>query len=222
MGKTIVIGDVHGCLVELKELLAACEYQPGDDVVFVGDLVARGPDSLGVLELIRNIGARSVLGNHDHALLLLRKALHADVKPPVIISRSRLAVSLELRSDDWKFLETLPLFIRLPDYQAVVVHAGLVPGIPIENQDPYLLMNIRTVTPDGKGSEEKTDGVLWGTLWKGPETVIFGHHASRGLQKHPYAIGIDTGCVYGGRLTAYLLADRRFVSVEAKQIYSPK
>jgi hypothetical protein len=222
MGQTIVIGDVHGCIVELKELLEACGYRPGDDVIFVGDLVSRGPDSLGVLKLIRDIGARSVLGNHDHALLSLKKALEAGVKPPVVISRSRLAVSMELGRDDWKFLETLPLFLRLPAYQAVVVHAGLVPGIPIEKQDHYSLLNIRSVTPSGTGSERKTDGVLWGTLWKGPETVIFGHHASQGLQQHPYAIGLDTGCVYGGRLTAYLLAERQFVSVQAKQIYSPK
>ena len=103
-----------------------------------------------------------------------------------------------------------------------MVHAGLVPGIPIEKQDPYQLLNIRSVRDDGTGSEEMADGRLWGSIWQGPETVVFGHNARRGLQQYPYAIGIDTGCVYGGQLTACLLPDREIVSVRAKQSYAPK
>jgi hypothetical protein len=81
------------------------------------------------------------------------------------------------------------------------------------------LLNVRTIRPDGTGSRAPNDGVLWGSLWPGPETVVFGHHARAGLQEHPFAIGLDTGCVYGGRLTAYLLPERRFVSVPARRAY---
>jgi calcineurin-like phosphoesterase family protein len=84
MQRTIVIGDVHGCIEELRELLKKCEYCPDDEVVFVGDLVARGPDSLGVLALVRNLGARSVLGNHDHALLSWKIAIDSFQTPPAL------------------------------------------------------------------------------------------------------------------------------------------
>ncbi len=221
MRRTIVIGDVHGCIEELKELLEKCEYQSQDQVVFVGDLIARGPDSKGVIDFVRKIGARSVLGNHDHALLSWKKTVDSRVKPP-LLSRAHFALTDVLSDEDWAFLDSLPYFIRLPLHNTIVVHAGLLPGIALEKQEPHLLLNIRSVRPDGTGSDKKSDGPLWASLWQGPERVIFGHHASQGLQQHPYAIGLDTGCVYGGSLTACILPECRLVSVRAKRAYSPK
>jgi hypothetical protein len=71
---TIIIGDVHGCADELSELLGRVGPGAGDQVVFVGDLVARGPDSPGVLRLVRELGARAVRGNHEERLLAARAA----------------------------------------------------------------------------------------------------------------------------------------------------
>ena len=75
MSRTIVIGDVHGCSEELRSLLRACDHQASDKVVFVGDLVAKGPDSRGVLAIVRELSAQSVLGNHDARVLEHRQAL---------------------------------------------------------------------------------------------------------------------------------------------------
>ena len=70
MGKIIVVGDVHGCLVELEELLNSCAYRPGEDrLIFVGDLINRGNYSLEVLQMAYTLGAECVLGNHEMALL---------------------------------------------------------------------------------------------------------------------------------------------------------
>jgi hypothetical protein len=217
---TIVIGDVHGCADELEALLRACGCGPHDQVVLVGDLVAKGPDSRGVLAIVREVGARSVCGNHDHHVLRYHRAL-ADGQPPPRLGPDHLRVAQELEPQDWAQLEALPLFLRLPGHNALVVHAGLVPGIPLERQDPEMLMNLRTIRPDGTGSRRRNDGVLWGSVWPGPELVLFGHYAAQGLQQHPHAIGLDTGCVYGGRLTACLLPEQRFVSVAAKRAYAP-
>jgi|TARA_B110000305_G_C19336228_1_gene586726 hypothetical protein len=63
--RVIAIGDVHGCIDELQMLLRKCDYSPGDLVVFLGDLVSKGPDSLSVVQLAREIGAIGVRGNHD-------------------------------------------------------------------------------------------------------------------------------------------------------------
>jgi diadenosine tetraphosphatase ApaH/serine/threonine PP2A family protein phosphatase len=118
-------------------------------------------------------------------------------------------------------LQALPLWLELPHANVLVVHAGLVPGIALPKQEPDLLMNMRTLRADGTGSRKAEDGVLWGSLWKGPQQVVFGHHATAGLQRHAHAVGLDTGCVYGGTLSAYVWPDDRIVQVPARREYVP-
>jgi diadenosine tetraphosphatase ApaH/serine/threonine PP2A family protein phosphatase len=219
MQRTFVIGDVHGCAQELEDLLAACAHSGGDRVLMVGDLVAKGPDSPGVLALLRRIGASAVRGNHDQAVLRWHDAVVQGVAPAR--GPHHLKVARQLSAEDWDQLARLPLYLRVPEHALVVVHAGLVPGVALEAQSPDLLMNMRTLRPDGTASRRPEDGELWGARWPGPELVVFGHHATAGLQRHPHAIGIDTGCVYGGKLTAYVLPDDRFVSVPARKVYAP-
>jgi diadenosine tetraphosphatase ApaH/serine/threonine PP2A family protein phosphatase len=113
------------------------------------------------------------------------------------------------------------MYLRLDDAPVIVVHAGLVPGVALEEQEPDHLMNMRTLRADGSASRRAEDGVLWGSRWNGPELVVFGHHALAGLQRHPHAIGLDTGCVYGGKLSAYVYPDDRIVSVPARAVYVP-
>jgi hypothetical protein len=217
---TIVIGDVHGCADELEALLRACGCGPQDEVVLVGDLVAKGPDSRGVLAIVRELGARAVRGNHDEHLLRYRRALDAGESPKTL-GPDHAQVARELDEQDWALLAALPFYLRLPALNAIVVHAGLLPAIPLEQQDPDLLMNMRAIRPDGSGSRRAQDGVPWASLWPGPELVLFGHNAAAGLQHHPYAIGLDTGCVYGRQLTACLLPEQRLVSVPARRPYAP-
>jgi hypothetical protein len=134
----------------------------------------------------------------------------------------------ELDERDWSLLEALPLYLDVSEHDARVVHAGLVPGKPIEDQDPWVLTNIRTVR-DGEPSSER-DGVPWAELYRGGPHVVFGHDARGGLQLHRFATGLDTGCVYGGALTAMLLPERApvpgaddrrdaLVSVQARKAY---
>jgi hypothetical protein len=95
----------------------------------------------------------------------------------------------------------------------------VVPGIELEAQEADMLMNLRTLKADGSGSRRAEDGPLWGTKWRGPQLVVFGHHATAGLQRHSHAIGLDSGCVYGGKLSAYVLQEDRIVSVPARKTY---
>jgi diadenosine tetraphosphatase ApaH/serine/threonine PP2A family protein phosphatase len=219
MGRTLIIGDVHGCLDELRDLLDVCAYSQGDRLLLVGDLVAKGPSSRGVLALVRDLCAEAVRGNHDQAVLRWQDPRARRAAPERGPHHLRLA--RQLSADDWEVLQSLPLWLRVPEHDVLVVHAGLVPGVPVERQDPELLMNMRTLRPDGSGSRRPEDGVLWGTRWRGPELVVFGHHAMAGLQRHPRAVGIDTGCVYGGRLSAYVLPDDRVESVPSRKAYAP-
>jgi hypothetical protein len=212
--RTIIVGDVHGCRSELEGLLDRVAFASGDRLVFVGDLVARGPDSLGVLDVARTTGAIVVRGNHEQRLLDWRRAraawMHGEAaaKPP--IGRMHRDLARSLRPVDWTLLETSPLFLELPEHGACVVHAGLLPGVAFEAQSPQTLMRIRTVrvtAPKRGRARPKAAHVLWGAAYEGPPQVVFGHNAAPGLQLHPWATGLDTGCVYGGRLTAMVLAE---------------
>lgn len=200
--RTVIVGDVHGCRRELEALLDRIRFSSGDQLVFVGDLIARGPDSLGVLDIARRTGALIVRGNHEQKLLDWRE------DDEVVLGRTHMDVARALRDVDWSLLETSSIWLDLPEHGARVVHAGVLPGVAIEKQDPHTLMHIRTVGVRGsKKTSAKAQGIPWASLYAGPPQIVFGHNALSGLQVHPWATGLDTACVYGGRLTAMVLAE---------------
>ena len=214
---------MHGCLEELEALVQRCGGVAGARVVLVGDLVAKGPDSAGVVQWARESGARAVLGNHDAHVLRLRPGAAApDADPPRAPKPHHVEVAEALAPADWKYLEGLPLWLRVGGGH-LVVHAGLVPGVALEEQARDHLLNLRSITADGQPSK-RLDGAPWASLWRGPEQVVFGHDAVRGLQRHPHATGLDTGCVYGKELTALVLPAGgrapRLVSVPARRAYA--
>jgi hypothetical protein len=212
--RTLVIGDVHGCLDELRALVAKAGVTADDDVVFVGDLVAKGPDSVGVVEWARERGAAAVLGNHDDHVLRARAGnVHAKEH------HQKVAAALSAADADW--LAARPLWLRVAagGKPHIVIHGGMVAGIPVEKQDREHLIAMRSITDDG-GPSKRIEGTPWAALWTGPEHAVFGHDAIRGLQQHPLATGLDTGCVYGRELTALWLPTHQLVSVAAHRAYA--
>jgi hypothetical protein len=204
--RTVIVGDVHGCRVELDALLDRIAFASGDRLIFVGDLIARGPDSIGVLDVARRTGAIIVRGNHEQKLVDWR-----DGNREGSLGETHLEVVAAMRDVDWTLLETSPLWFDLPEHAVRVVHAGLVPGIAIEAQEPTSLLHLRTIDVKGRGR------VLWGANYTGPPHVVFGHNAVGGLQLHPWATGLDTGCVYGRALTALVLGPGERVPASAAE-----
>ncbi len=209
--RTIVVGDVHGCSAELRALLDRLAFVRGTDtLVFVGDLVARGPDSRGVLDIVRETGAIAVRGNHEDRLLQWQRATRAVERGEFALvpdlGRLHGDVADSLRPEDWALLATMPVTHLLTQHRLLVVHAGLVPGVPFEQQDPATMMRIRSVGDHGE-ARDHGGATPWGLRYVGPPHVAFGHAASLDAQIHPWATGVDTGCVYGGYLTAMVLAD---------------
>jgi len=209
--RTLVVGDVHGCLQELDALLRLSGLRPGERLVLVGDMLAKGPDSAGVLRRMREWKAQAVRGNHDNHLLCYRRT-------PERFPKLK-ALAQTLSEEDWQQLESLPLWLRV-DEGHVVVHAGFLPGIPLEAQNPEWMMTLRSIDSQGKPSAS-LDGEPWAALWQGPPHVFFGHDARRKLQSYPWATGLDTGCVYGGALSGYLLPEGKLLQVPAQRRWAP-
>jgi hypothetical protein len=208
--RTVIVGDVHGCARELDALLDRIAFSLGDRLVFVGDLIARGPDSLGVLDIARTTGAVIVRGNHEEKILSWRAKKQSHLrgigKRPDPLGRTHARVARSLRPIDWTLLATSPCFYDLPEHGARVVHAGILPNVPFEDQKRQTLMRIRNVSARGEWLEKGNGGSeLWGKLYAGPPHIVFGHNAMPDPQLHRWATGIDTACVYGGRLTAMVL-----------------
>jgi hypothetical protein len=226
--RTLFVGDVHSCADELADLVERAALVSGDRVFFTGDLLSRGPKPHEVMKLYRELGGRAPVGNHEQRLLDARHARARGEKGPKL-SHSHLAIVNELDDEDWKLLEQMPLLVEVPEHAIVLAHAGVDPSLPLSEQDAWVVTHIRSIDAAGKPSEK------WGTLWaesyEGPPHIVFGHNAKKTPQLHPFATGLDTGCVYGGRLTAMILpdgveppkvADRGdcLVSVPARREYS--
>jgi hypothetical protein len=212
-GRTIVVGDVHGCRDELERLLELVRYHERDALFFLGDLLSRGPDPLGVLSIVRRTGARGVRGNHDDDLLKWHLARQAG-DHGAHLGKAKRKMAEQLEEADWAVLASLDLWIDLPHHDLRLVHAGVVPGLPMEAQPLTALLSMRYLGPHNEPIEkigvhgepaEKDGVVLWGRRYTGPPHIVFGHNAQREPQLHPWATGIDTGVVYGERLTAMVL-----------------
>lgn len=211
----MIVGDVHGCVHELGALLERLAPVAGDRVFFVGDLVARGPDSRGVLELYRSVGARSVLGNHEWRLLEARRARQSGARRPRLSSPD-YALLHQLGEADWALLAGLPPYLELPEHGACIVHAGLRPGVALSAQDVWTLTHVRSLDADGEPSV-RHDLAPWAAAHRDGPHVVFGHNSRLGLQLHPLATGLDTGCVYGGSLSALVLSSAQRVPEDAEQ-----
>lgn len=201
--KLLIMGDVHGCYDELAELLANEGVNKENTcVVFVGDLVNKGPKSTEVVEFVMSNGWYSVRGNHDE--VCLRELMLASRSGEDPIEKYKWVTGLKKESAEW--LQDLPYAIKIPSRNIVVVHAGLLPGTSLEEQETDFFLHMRCIKRAETGwvwtrDFNDTEYKLWGSEWTGPEHVYFGHDARRLLQQHEHATGLDTGCVYGKQLT---------------------
>jgi hypothetical protein len=209
--RTIVVGDIHGCYDELMALTEKVELQDDDRVIAVGDLITKGPKSREVLELfISDKRFTSVIGNHD--LTLRRRWNGEDVE----FKHAQKATNKELKAHRDKFLSylnSLPFLIELENH--LVVHAGIRPQVALHSQTTGDLTRMRTLGPD----RESDEGTPWYLVYQGEKTVLFGHWPAPEPRRGPKAIGLDTGCVYGHNLTAYIIETDEFVSVRAQKAY---
>lgn len=233
-----LVGDVQGCARELERLLREIRFDPGrDELCCVGDLVNRGPDSLETMRLWRDVGGSSVLGNHDIYALLARSGRKRR-KPDTLEPLFRAPDGEELLQR----LRDLPLLIHAPSMgdgpDAWIVHAGLHPDwtdLPARaealNAPPHddtwlnsagvaFATRVRCCTAAGRRSrfsghpDDCESGFRpWDAFYRGSVLVVHGHWAMRGYYRGKRTLGLDSGCVYGGPLTAWCQDEDRIVQV---------
>jgi serine/threonine protein phosphatase 1 len=214
--RLIAIGDIHGCHAEFAELLERVNFGRSDRLILLGDLVNRGPDSLKVLDLAREHGAVSLLGNHELRLLNYRKT-----RDRSLLRETDEETFARLRPEDWDTLERMPLTFHVPELQTVFVHGGFLPGQPWEQQPAQVVTRIQVIDAEGRPRKRAdcAEAPAWADLWSGPPFVVYGHTPRPEIYKLKWSAGIDTACVMGGHLTAYILPERRFVQVKARRRY---
>jgi diadenosine tetraphosphatase ApaH/serine/threonine PP2A family protein phosphatase len=209
--RTIVVGDIHGCYDELMELLEKVDFNENDRVISVGDLITKGPKSREVLEIfMTDARFTTVIGNHDLALRRKWSGEDIELKPAQKETHRQLKGEKDVYAS---FLNRLPFMIDLETH--LVVHAGLRPNVELYSQTTGDLTRLRTLGPD----RESDEGTPWYHVYYGEKIVLFGHWPAPEPRRGKRAIGLDTGCVYGYNLTAYIIETDEFVTVKAKRSY---
>jgi hypothetical protein len=212
-GRTIVVGDLHGCYDELLDLLAQISFGASDRLLSVGDLIVKGPKNREVLDLFSSDERfSSVIGNHDLALLRYWRGEGPRLNRAQQQTHDELAVGRERYQS---YLESLPLMIDLGSH--VIVHAGVRPGVPLAKQSADDLTELRTLGEN----RTRRQGTPWYKVYDGEKFVLFGHWPAKTPRLGPRAMGIDTGCVYGYSLSAYIIETKELVSVPARLVYHP-
>ena len=203
------VGDIHGCYSKLKQMLARLGWQPGrgDILLFLGDYIDRGPQSYEVVETLTELTDKApdevitLLGNHEQMFL----DFLGGAAPPQLFANGQGATiqdycrpNNELPASHLLFYRRLLLSYETDDY--IFVHAGLRPGVGL--------------------AEQTTDDLLWirddflNSDHDFGKTVVFGHTPLKDPLVAPGRLGLDTGAVFGGPLTAAILPETRFVFVD--------
>lgn len=228
--RTIIVGDIHGCIDEFNELINTVSYNKNTDrMILAGDLIDRGPDSIAVVSKARKMDLECVMGNHEAKFL---RWFNSSKNARKI--REGQDYYSKLSDDDIDYIFRMPTYINLGDI--IVVHAGLKAGISLDRQSKDDLMSLRYTDLNGNfislrkihkaGGVEALDAHFWTEFWKGPESIVYGHNVHsmespliEEVAPNVKCYGIDTGCCFGGRLSCLILPTFEIVQVPAKHIY---
>lgn len=210
----LIIGDVHGCLDDLKELLNTAGYvKENFTLIFVGDVINKGPQSVATLRFVRSLpNVFIVKGNHEVSVVKKYKDSSYGSRP------KGYEYLDDMLDEEIQFIDNLPAAILIPRYRCLVVHAGFVPNLDIDSQDITILTKVRNlekvINEEGQESyiwhERPKEGKHWVKYWEDyierklstGDTILFdlvcyGHDAKRRFRQSPHSYGLDSGCVYG-------------------------
>ena len=236
MKSIVVYGDIHGCLDEFKALRDKVNLQADDIEVLVGDFLNKGPFSIETLQYIKKHDILSVIGNNEAKIIkLYKRYLKEGKKYLEDIKAHEKDTILKITKKEIQYLESLPYFLKFSNL--TIVHGGIMENTILDEELDsktkkqitllrYLNKNLEPIPWDDFDGRYK----FWSELYDGREGfIVFGHHPFDEPKIDEFAIGIDTGCVYGGKLTAakFKVKDSgevdtknyKLISVDAKRDY---
>jgi serine/threonine protein phosphatase 1 len=244
MPRTIIIGDVHGCLRELRSLIDLVQPTDDDEVIFVGDLVDKGDDSPGVIRFVRGLSQSLrvvvVEGNHESKHRQHRR----NVSRGVVREGEVNEITSMLTPEDVHFMDEFVPFHKVEQHNILVVHGGMpsnwtefptieqFKGLSKTKQRKFLKVSRTRFVCKNTGKfrplgNESPDDPFWTEIWDGRfGHIVFGHEPFlTGPDVREHSTGIDTGCVHGGHLTSLVVENdgsRHFISVPGRLLKEPR
>jgi len=219
----VIYGDVHGCLEEWEELRRLIPKNSFE--ISVGDILDKGPYPVEALRYAKKNNIFTIMGNHEYKHI--RKYWGRNVQ----LDEDQQRVYPQLKQEDFDFIESMPFFLKLN--KLTVVHAGVTNRIYLSNPPlniMTLLLFLRDVDENNKFlplNHNNPNARYWADVYNGHEGfVVYGHNPFKDVKRNKYSIGIDTGCVYGNKLTAYVIKNTlkpwegEIIQVNAKNQYS--
>lgn len=234
--RTIIYGDIHGCLDEFQTLRSELNLKKDDREISVGDLLDRGPMSNEVLSYARENNIELVLGNHEYKYIRYQRHQEAFVQSgkanPMHFNDDKMNIFKNISAEDMAYLEAAPFYKKID--KLTILHAGITNKIDLntaQEKELKAVTMIRTLDEEYKPlvyGQTAWNSSFWSEIYDGNQGVIvYGHEAHPKVKIDRHAIGIDTGCVYGNKLTALVIYDTKapmlsydIVQVNAKMTYA--
>jgi hypothetical protein len=220
--KYVIYGDIHGCLAEWEELRK--EIPKGAIEISVGDILDKGPYPVEALRYAKKNKIFTIMGNHEY------KHIRKYWGRKVYLDEDQKKVYPQLKKEDFEFIESMPFFLKLN--HLTIVHAGITNRIYLNNPPlniMTLLLFLREVDENDKFlplNHNYPNPRYWANTYNGHEGfIVYGHNPFLKPKINKHSIGIDTGCVYGNKLTAVIIEDTinikySIIQVDAKQKYA--
>lgn len=212
MNKLIIYGDIHGSYDEFIALRKKINPQKDDIEVCVGDIITRGKDSIQTLRYIQEHNIKSVLGNHEDKIIRYLEHEKSKNQNPIILDEDEQNIVKDLNSKDIDFLTNMPLFIKFNNI--TVLHGGLHNSYDLNNlskKDKSKILRMRYLDSDHNFitfGKEKDDSIFWADVYDGSQGfIVYGHQWFKDVKINNHSLGIDTGCVYGNKLSAVVFND---------------
>jgi bis(5'-nucleosyl)-tetraphosphatase (symmetrical) len=212
MNKLIIYGDIHGCYKEFKSLRKNINPQINDIEVCVGDIITKGKDSIKTLRYIQEHNIQSVLGNHEDKIIRYLEHEKFTKKNPITLDIDEQKIVNQLDEKDIIFLKNMPLYLKFG--KVTVLHGGIQNHqklSEITKKEKSKILRMRYLDKEQNfityGKENK-DSIFWADIYDGNQgCIVHGHQWFKEPYVGKHTIGIDTGCVYGNKLSAVIFEE---------------
>ncbi|MDC9715123.1 MAG: metallophosphoesterase [Gammaproteobacteria bacterium] len=212
MSRLIIYGDIHGCYDELVQLRQKINPKKDDIEVCVGDVITRGSDSIKTLRYLQSNSIKSTLGNHEDKIIRYLAHQKNLKKNPINLDEDEQNIINRLNAEDIKYLQNMRLFMRFS--KITILHGGLQNHQKLDDvskKSHAKILRLRYLDEDRNFvsyGQEDDKSIFWADIYDGNQGfIVYGHQNFNKVKVNKHALGVDTGCVYGGKLSAAIFED---------------